>query len=979
MGRDPSRTTVDGDGNIWVSNRAEGNFLNGIPKGSVTRIGLLLGGTRVDGSGNPNPAGQYVQGPFSYCGCEDRDGDGRIKTSLGYKHTTGLLNADYTNTVLPWNNAGSLDSDGGVDTADDECITAYLRIAGTNARHVSLAPNGDLWTGGLANRLFQRIDTATLVPDNSSIFNSLCGGYGGLIDCRNVMWSARWGEQLMRYDIPTSTLNCLNIRSYGTAIDPATGNVWTTAVYLDNMVREISPAGTLLNTYNHSCLSNVLWGRGLVVANNTVWVGHSINNTVGRLTTSGTFCGCVDLNINPVGASGFGAYGVAEDADAKIWSINYNTHNAMRIDPALGTCGRVDLVVDLGNGAFPYNYSDFTGGQLMNASAPQGSWTTIHDGGMPGCPWGTLSWTAYQDPGTTVTVQVRASDSPVPSGPWTVVSNNVPFTGVMGRYLQVKITLTRPAPSCGRLAHVKICDLTICKEASCAVRIESTRCTTESPQGLVISGTVLNNTGVTAAYVLITPNPPSSPVTFTPNMIPVSIPNGGSGTFTTTATGWTNGQPFCFIVTLLDATLRACCSSEACVTPDCDCLQVIPGSVHIACDPATGTYTYSFQFQNLTADTLYHAYFFPPAGVTFTPNHVVFPTGIPPGGISPTINVVISGGTPGKELCFNMTVHDIRLHQCCVRRLCITLPECLAGTGQPNRDIHLLPVVSDCAKQSRTVLTIANTGAQPRAFNWSIRPLPVGPNCDYEIPAAALSPRTGSTPVLAPGEFMDIAITIAPGAVPDNRVSSIEAVAIQQGTTTAYGTRAQVRGAPCGVDPAIPMCACVSTAPGTPGIVEVPAGGIPVSFDIRNTGNIPANFQYIFLSAGPFVSIDGREPGYAPSGSVALNPGQSTRVTLRVTFLSHEERSVQDLVMAIRPVNEYPGGHQPAHSVGLRAAPTSSCPADFNDDGFVNSQDFFDYLNAFFSGLPSADFNNNGVVNSQDFFDFLAAFFNGCP
>jgi hypothetical protein len=53
-----------------------------------------------------------------------------------------------------------------------------------------------------------------------------------------------------------------------------------------------------------------------------------------------------------------------------------------------------------------------------------------------------------------------------------------------------------------------------------------------------------------------------------------------------------------------------------------------------------------------------------------------------------------------------------------------------------------------------------------------------------------------------------------------------------------------------------------------------------------------------------------------------------------------------------------------------------ACPPDFNHSGAVDSQDFFDFLNAFFAS--DADFNADGSTNSQDFFDFLNAFFAGC-
>lgn len=55
-----------------------------------------------------------------------------------------------------------------------------------------------------------------------------------------------------------------------------------------------------------------------------------------------------------------------------------------------------------------------------------------------------------------------------------------------------------------------------------------------------------------------------------------------------------------------------------------------------------------------------------------------------------------------------------------------------------------------------------------------------------------------------------------------------------------------------------------------------------------------------------------------------------------------------------------------------------ACPADFNDDGTVNTQDILAFLNAWSSGDPRGDFNGDGSVNTIDVLAFLNAWSAGC-
>jgi hypothetical protein len=54
------------------------------------------------------------------------------------------------------------------------------------------------------------------------------------------------------------------------------------------------------------------------------------------------------------------------------------------------------------------------------------------------------------------------------------------------------------------------------------------------------------------------------------------------------------------------------------------------------------------------------------------------------------------------------------------------------------------------------------------------------------------------------------------------------------------------------------------------------------------------------------------------------------------------------------------------------------CPADFNNDGFLDFFDYDDYVIAYEEGLPGSDFNGDGFTDFFDYDDFVAAFEQGC-
>ena len=426
MAANPSRTTVDLFGNVWCGNRDEASD----GKGSIVKVGIVIGGTRVNADGTPNPNGEYLAPPFAYSTAVDRDSDGLIHTSRGL--------AD----VLAWPNIsdGAGGPNGLVEDALDECILVFQRTTGPNTRHVSVDANNDVYTCGypFAPTSFDKLD-----GDSGAILQNFgtgaCGGYGGLVDGDQVLWSAGFQEHLlMRRDLLTNTVMCLpSNHSYGLGID-TNGFIWN-ANYDYNTISKFAPDGSLQPGFPRATGGSLSRGVAVTTVDNHVWVANTGSNNVSRLDNAGNL-----LKLIPVGSS---PTGVAVDALGKVWVTNLGSDDTYRIDPVggLDSLGEVDLIVPLGAGAGPYNYSDMTGVVAIGTTAPQGTWTVVHDGGLAGAAWGTATWNSSEPPGTAVKVELRAADSvgTLPIEPFVEVVNGVEFAGVTGRYVELRTTLSR--------------------------------------------------------------------------------------------------------------------------------------------------------------------------------------------------------------------------------------------------------------------------------------------------------------------------------------------------------------------------------------------------------------------------------------------------------------------------------------------------------------------------------------------------------
>ena len=398
----PSRTTVDQDGNVWVGNR-NGN--------TMTKVGL----------------NEWDQ-------CIDRNGNGVIDTSTG------------GTDVKLW--SGTLGDGNGTAGAEDECILQHVALEAngvdtpTDIRTVAITPDNNLFVGGYYTNSLFKVDNQTGAITKAII--TLQGHYGGVVDKFGNLWSMSSGSgkvQKINSDMNSTELIDLGHMGYGITIDKY-GKVWTTEYGSRFSTFDPSdPVGTLQVFEQNNSYS----AQGIATdGNGDVFIAGSLSgNTVGHykqtFDANGSFTGVTFVANYTVES---GPTGVAVDGDGIVWATNYNSDSISRIDPTV-VDGNVTHY-PVGNG--PYNYSDMTGNVVRTVTKRQGTWEATFDGEKQDNIWVKATWKlkVALPEGTDVRVFVKVANTEIELNAqvYTEVENGVVLQGMKGQYLKIKVELS---------------------------------------------------------------------------------------------------------------------------------------------------------------------------------------------------------------------------------------------------------------------------------------------------------------------------------------------------------------------------------------------------------------------------------------------------------------------------------------------------------------------------------------------------------
>jgi len=399
--------------------------------------GLVLGRTRftfpdlwIANSGANTITRINTVTPPSVVGTYPSGGSSPSRTAVDFNGDMWVANRAF-------NGQGTVTKIQSEGCVDEECVVFSVNVGGNNAlpRGLAIDREGFAWVGTFNDGRLRRLhpDTGAVVEDHDTGLNI----YGIAIDAEGIIWIATISNQgIGAFDTTTSTMlgnwrvtGCS--APYGIAVDGG-GNVWFgnwTCHTLGRLDRAAFNRGEIEFETFASGLSNT---RGVAVdGDGMIYIASSGNNRLAKFDpTSSSFAWSVETCGTPIGV------GIANDGN--IWTMCHGSNQAQRFSPA----GVRDTTLPTGSN--PYSYSDMTGFQLRNFTAPRGLWRTVFDCGYEICGFDELVWEAAIPPGTSVTGRARTSSDGVNWSAWSETSGTSPANIrdlPSGRYCQVELSL----------------------------------------------------------------------------------------------------------------------------------------------------------------------------------------------------------------------------------------------------------------------------------------------------------------------------------------------------------------------------------------------------------------------------------------------------------------------------------------------------------------------------------------------------------
>ncbi len=399
----PSRTTIDQNGNCWVANRQSG---------TVVKIGLYENG-------------QYL----------DRNTNGLIETSQDLNGDGDITGSE----LLPW--------------GEDECVLFEIVVIpgkegtfvpGTyfngyvdaywnpGPRGIAVDAQGNVWAGthdSMKYYLLEGSTAAILYTNDTAPFNHTA--YGGVIDANGLLWSSGYKESgqnnVLRWDPVHGTNHVIDFdfHTYGLGLDRS--NHLFVSGHQEGRLARLD----VLTSARDWTVGAGYRSRGVAVTpDGDVWVVSSGEGNVWRFSSEGVFKTKIGVGAEPTG--------VSIDSEGRVWVVNWGDEYIHRIDPATDSITLSKRIV----GAKHYGYSDMTGAISRNTTLRYGTWLLKHDSRMQFTPWGRVTWHGYEPASDSLRVRVRSSNDGLNWSPWETAANGAPLGATPpGQFLQVEAAL----------------------------------------------------------------------------------------------------------------------------------------------------------------------------------------------------------------------------------------------------------------------------------------------------------------------------------------------------------------------------------------------------------------------------------------------------------------------------------------------------------------------------------------------------------